>query len=456
MKKKIVIRWIVVFQMAMFALSQTSSSQELKRRAYLGVYGTAIADSVADIYGTNTGIIVDSLTNNNLTKKHKLKPADIILSINGNDIKTLRDLKEQVSLSREGEKVKFKIIREGRVKKIAGIYPELSYEKSETHEIIYDKFEFDEGYVRVIIDKPEGKGKFPAILLVQGYTCSSIDNVGDDHPYLQLVKGLCDKGYVVMRVEKPGIGDCNNITRCKDLDFHAENEAFLRGLQKLKSYDFVDTSNVFIWGHSLGGIVAPIIASQEKVKGIIVYGTTLKPWREYLLEMFRVQNPLLGADYVENENNMLNYYKIIHSLFIDKDNPSVIEKDSTLSAIFKEQWLYDGEGRIWGRNYKAFVQIDDYNVTECWSKTDTNVLVFWGDADIEAFSRYDHETIVDVVNHYHPGKGKFIHLKNTTHVFSTVKSMQHGIENRTWKYMKENFNKEIILKTDEWIKEVIK
>jgi hypothetical protein len=456
MKKKIVILWVVVIQIAVFALSQTCSSRELKRRAYLGVYGTAIADSVADIYGTNTGIIVDSLTNNNLTKKHKLKPADIILSINGNDIKTLRDLKEQVSLSREGEKVKFKIIREGRVKEIAGIYPELSYEKSETHEIIYDKFEFDEGYVRVIIDKPEGKGKFPAILFIKGYTCSSIDNVGDDHPYLQLIKGLCEKGYVVMRVEKPGIGDCNNITKCKDLDLHAENEAFLRGLQKLKAYDFVDTSNVFIWGHSLGGMIAPIIATKENVKGIIVYGTTLKPWREYLLEMFRVQYPLLGVDYVENENNMLNYYKIIHSLFIEKNKPSIIAQDSNLSAIFKEHMLYDGEGRIWGRNYKAFIQIDDYNVTECWSKTDANVLVFWGDADIEAFSRFDHETIVDVVNHYHPGKGKFIHLKNTTHAFSTVESMRHGLENRTWKYMTENFNKEIILKTDEWIKEVIK
>jgi len=456
MKKRIVILWVVVIQIGVLALSQTCSSREFKRRAYLGIYGTAIADSVADIYSTNTGIIVDSLTNNNLTKKHKLKSADIILSINGNDIKTLRDLKEQVSLSREGEKVKFKIIRNGKIRKIVGIYPMFPYEKSKTHEIIYDKFEFDGGYIRVIIDKPKGQNKLPAILFIQGYTCSSIDNVGDDHPYLQLVKGLCDKGYVVMRVEKPGVGDCNNITRCEDLDFHVENEAFLTGFRKLKSYDFVDTNNVFIWGHSLGGTTAPIIANKEKVKGVIVYGTGLKPWREYLLEMFRVQNPLLGVDYVENENNMLNYYKIIHALFIDKDKPSEIESDSTLSTILKEQLMYDGEERIWGRNYKAFIQIDDYNITECWSKTDANVLVFWGDADIEAFSRFDHETIVDVVNHYHPGKGKFIHLKNTTHAFSTVESMRHGLENRTWKYMTENFNKEIILKTDEWIKEVIK
>ena len=447
---------IIISIIVLISLSQIGNSQELKRRAYLGIYGTEITDSVADIYNINSGINIDSLKNISLTKKHKLRPADIIVSINGNNVKTMQDLKQQVSLSSGGDKGKFKIIRKGKVKEITGIYPAFPYEKSETHDIIYDNFEFDDGQIRVIIDKPKKQGKLPAFFFIQGYTCSSIDNVGDKHPYIQLVKGLCDKGYVVMRVEKPGIGDCNNISKCTDIDFKTETEAFLKGLQKLKSYDFVDTSKVFIWGHSLGGIVAPIIANQEKVKGVIVYGTTLKPWREYLVEMFRVQNPLLGVDYVENENNMLDYHKIIHSLFIDKNRPSVIAKDTALSTIFKELMFYDGEERIWGRNYKAFVQIDDYNLTEYWSKTDANVLVFWADADIEAFSRYDHETIVDVVNHYHPGKGKFIHIKNTTHAFAKVKSMQHGIENRSWKYMTENFNVEVILKTDEWIKEVIK
>ena len=450
---------IIISIVLLISLSQISNSQELKRKAYLGVHGTEITDSVADIYNINFGINIDSLADISLTEKHKLKPADIIVSINSNEVKTMNELKRQVSLSREGDKAKFIIIREKKAIEITGIYPAFPYEESETHEIIYDKFEFDSGYIRVIIDKPKGPDKLPAILFIQGYTCSSIDNVGDKHPYIQLVKGLCDSGYVVMRIEKPGICDCNNISKCNDIGFNTETEAFLKGLQKLKSYDFVDTSKVFIWGHSLGGIVAPIIANREKVKGIIVYGTTIKPWREYLVEMFRVQNPIMGIDFVENENNMLNYYKIIHALFIDKSKPSLIAKDTALSTIFKEVMFYDdeeNEERIWGRNYKAFVQIDDYNLTEYWSKTDADVLVFWADADIEAFSRYDHETIVDVVNRYHPGKGKFIHLKNTTHAFAKVESMQHGIENRNWKYLTENFNEEIIHKTDEWIKELIK
>lgn len=145
---------IILSIILLVSLSQISNSQELKRRAYLGVYGTEITDSVAGIYNINSGINIDSFTNISLTEKHKLKPADIILSINGNVVSTMRSLKQQVSLSREGDKVSFKIIRKGRVKEITGIYPVFPYEESETHEIIYDKFEFDDRFIRVIIDKP--------------------------------------------------------------------------------------------------------------------------------------------------------------------------------------------------------------------------------------------------------------------------------------------------------------
>jgi len=108
------------------------------------------------------------------------------------------------------------------------------------------------GYIRVIIDKPRTNKPLPAILFIQGYTCGSLDNVNSMHPYIQLIKGLAEKGYVVKRVEKPGEGDCFNLPACEDIDFHTEVNAFAAGLEKLKSYDFVDSDNIFIWEHSMG------------------------------------------------------------------------------------------------------------------------------------------------------------------------------------------------------------
>jgi len=43
----------------------------------------------------------------------------------------------------------------------------------------------------------------------------------------------------------------------------------------------VDQDNVFIVGHSMGGVFAPILAAEFPVKGIAVYGTVVKTWTEY-------------------------------------------------------------------------------------------------------------------------------------------------------------------------------
>lgn len=449
MMKKVVISLLCLKLIALNVFSQ-----ELKRRASLGIYVSEISDSIARLHKTKFGVYIDSMTDQKNTEKHHLKINDIILRINNENIGSPQDLTAQLKKYKEGDEANFELIRNGKTKNVAGIFPGFPFESSDNHDVIYDEFAFDGGYIRTITDKPRGDKKFPAILFIQGYTCSSIDNV-TKHPYTQLAKGLCDKGYVVMRMEKPGMGDCNNQTPCADLDFNTETEAFSNGLHHLKSYDFVDTEKVFIWGHSMGGIIAPIIANNEKIKGIIVYGTTINPWREYLPETFRFQYPLFGIDYVELEDHMLEYYRVIHELFVEKKKPSDIAEDSVYLPILRNQYLYDGKDRIFGRNYKAFVQIDEHNIYRYWSQTEANVLVFWADADIQAFSKREHETIVNVVNHYHPGNAELAQLNNTNHAFVKVKSMQDGIANRNWNYMTTHFNDEVVENTDQWIRKIL-
>jgi len=111
-------------------------------------------------------------------------------------------------------------------------------------------------------------------------------------------------------------------------------------------------------------VIALIIASEEKVKGIIVYGTTAKPWRDYLLETFRFQYPILGMDYVDLENRMEDYYRINYKLFLQKTEPALIAKGSVLGERLRSQYLFDGHQGIFGRYYQTFTQIDNYNLAE--------------------------------------------------------------------------------------------
>ena len=81
---------------------------------------------------------------------------------------------------------------------------------------------------------------------------------------------------MVYRIEKPGMGDSISEKPCRDIDFTTESKAFLQGLNALKTHTQVDPDKVFLFGHSLGVLHAPVIAKQSPVKALLVMVVCLK------------------------------------------------------------------------------------------------------------------------------------------------------------------------------------
>ncbi len=136
------------------------------------------------------------------------------------------------------------------------------------------------------------------------------------------------KGYVVVRVEKPSEGDSFGTTKCLDCDLKTEVDAFLKGLEKTKTFSYVDTTNIFLWGHSLGGIIAPMMANKMKVKGVVGFGTALSSWYEYVLDLQRLQPVLLGDNnYSEIEENVKTSISFFYDYLILKKTPAELEKN---------------------------------------------------------------------------------------------------------------------------------
>jgi len=104
---------------------------------------------------------------------------------------------------------------------------------------------------------------------------------------------------------------------------------------------------------------------------------------------------------------MLDIYKTVYALFIEKKTPQEIAENDEMSIILNEVFSFDGKNRLFSRNYEYLVQIDDYNLRECWSRVEANVLSMWGSADVEVYSDSEHKNIVEIVNHYHSGKAEF-------------------------------------------------
>jgi pimeloyl-ACP methyl ester carboxylesterase len=443
----------IILLLFLFYFIPSIYSQNIPRKAFLGLRLIEINDSIKTTLNLSSkeGLIVINVSPNSTGEKMGLKINDIIESINDIKLNSVKEYREAVKNYREKTPVKFEVNRTGEKLMFNGEASPLPFEKSDKYDVIYDEVKFKEGYLRIITTKPKTTGKFKTILFIPGYLCYSLDNIGK-HPYGQLVDKLSERGYSVVRVEKPGTGDCYNTPDCIDIDYNTELEAFEAGFQKMLEYDFVDKDNVFIFGHSLGGYEAPMVDKNRIAKGVIACGTGLKTWYEYIIEMFRFQNPITGVDYIENEKVVQDMIKVLYDYLVLKKHPKDLAIGDELKKEMKEYIEYSGGDQVWSRNYKFWQQLQDLNMAEVWKSVNANVLIIRGEGDFEAFSNKDHEDIVNIVNAYHPGKGKFLLIPNMDHGFATSKTPEESYANtKIAGYYYNNFNPAIIDEVSKWI-----
>ena len=332
------------------------------------------------------------------------------------------------------------------------------YETDDKASVIYDEAPYKGGQLRVIINKPFKENKMPAMLFIPGYTCSSIDELTNDHPYKRIVDAYVDAGYVTLRIEKSGLGDSKNTPPCESCDLLDEIENFEVGLKKLKSLPYVDTNQIIIVGHSMGGIIAPAISAKNKVAGVVVYGTTAKSWFEYQIEMHRVQNALAGMNPIEVEQSVIEQYDLNYRYFVKKEKLEDLAKDPKADSVLRMSWEYDGNGKIYSRNAEYWRQIQDYPHLENWKNTKAKVLVQFGESDFQAFSKADHQQIVNTVNYFNPGNATLMTYPSTDHFFAKSGTMQEAYNkfaNGQIQQLFDEYNNEVGLSAVKWSNEIL-
>jgi pimeloyl-ACP methyl ester carboxylesterase len=253
-----------------------------------------------------------------------------------------------------------------------------------------------------------------------------------------------------MRSEKSGMGDSTG-TPCRDVDFRDEVSLFTSALRKLKSYEFVDTGNVFMFGHSAGGWVAPLVATEEPVKGIVMYGTVVRPFAEYLVENRRRSRWLRSRpDLAQLEDEQRSYARLLHYLLVEKNSVrDVTIKHPDLTAIAKT--MFPDEEHFDGlRTLQHVRQLNDQNVARVWASLDTHVLALFGEFDIRTLPM-DHEYIAAIVDAHHPGKGTWRLLPKMDHGFALHKSLNDSVAHE----FVGPFGDQALQETVKWIREKV-
>jgi len=109
-----------------------------------------------------------------------------------------------------------------------------------------------------------------SVLFVQGFSRESIDfATANVSPIRELVHGWTREGFATMRMEKRGVGDSEGDAP----DFRTDLDDFRAALESM-------ARPVFVFGHSLGGMMAPLLS--DGVAGLVVYGTSPLRWYECL------------------------------------------------------------------------------------------------------------------------------------------------------------------------------
>jgi len=251
-------------------LIQAQDLNPLPRRAYFGV-GLEKAEA---------GVRVFAISPDSTAAAVGVSIGDIIQEVDGQMTSSPESVVAAIGKHKAGESITLNLRRGDERRTIEAVLKPYPSEKMANATIHYGSVVALPGArLRTILSVPEGKPgtRFPAVLLLQGGGCGSIDSpfsVSGGQP--GLIHAIGSQGFVTMRVEKSGVGDSEG-PACASIGFNEELAGYRAALTALRSLPSVDPQRVYLVGISLGGVFAPLLAAETKVAGISVYGTLAGP-----------------------------------------------------------------------------------------------------------------------------------------------------------------------------------
>jgi len=400
------------------AAQPATASAPLARRA--GPMGVGFSREVED------RAVVNLVAPNSPAAAAGVREGDTIVAIAGKPIPEFTAVRPVLRTLSGGQTVPLEVLRGGEKLTLQLTLADVR-EEIEGSTVRYESVAHPDGYrLRTIISEPtlssRGKdGKLPAVLYVQGIICDSIDRPSNPEAVdTRIVHTLAKAGFVTMRVDKPGLGDSEG-PACSEIDLTTELEGFKAALRQLASLPSVDPNRIYIFGHSMGGVLAPLLSADTPVRGSIVYGTLARSWFEYQLENTRRQAELAGLTPAEVTARVQAEARSSAMILIEK---------KTLGDVW-ERWpelreptqglMYD-ETHMSTRHMRFFHELQDLNIAAAWEKSTGAVLAIWGEYDWVC-SLDDHRRIADIVNERKAGAGSVLTMPRADHAFTTHRTL---------------------------------
>lgn len=241
---------------------------------------------------------------------------------------------------------------------------------------------------------PEGPGPFPAALLITGSGAQDRDEALLGHkPFLVLSDHLTRNGIAVLRVDDRGVGGSTGSVEASTTADFAQDA--LAGVRFLKKHAKIAPDRVGLIGHSEGGVVAPLAASQSTDVAFVVMlaGTGVLGAEVLALQSERISRAGgMSEENIKREADIMR--RSIEAMRSEKD-PAV--RDARLRQLGKEALaLQSPEEQAGGDDFldaqvkqvtsNWFRYFLDYDPRPALRKVKVPVLVLNGELDLQVIA----------------------------------------------------------------------
>lgn len=337
--------------------------------------------------------------------------------------------------------------------------PPFTYQSTDVSYFNADKsIEF--GATFTFPSKVPGK-KFPAVLLITGSGKQDRDETIFDHKSFAVIADqLTKNGIAVLRVDDRGMGKTTgNFDVSTSADFAKDAAA---GINYLKMLPNVDTANIGIIGHSEGGLIAPILASERKdIKFIVLLAGPGQPIINLMESQAVDVAAAAGVPKADLELYRPLYRNMVTAILSEKDATTATTKatdvfnywqnKNTAKVVLNTTGVTDDKSKTAFINgfvqqlqtpwFSYFMQFDPGKYL---SKVTCKVLAINGEKDIQVAAKANlaaiQKAIPTATIHSMPG---------LNHMF------QHCIKCTVDEYvqLEETFSPEVLQLMTDWIKE---
>jgi pimeloyl-ACP methyl ester carboxylesterase len=309
---------------------------------------------------------------------------------------------------------------------------------------------------------PEGKGPFPAVVMITGSGQEDRDETIFSHkPFKVIADYLTRNGIAVLRYDDRGIGGSKgNLINVTSVNFAGDAEA---AMAYLAARAEIDPRKIGLAGHSEGGLIASIVASRDPDVAFIVSlaGPGVRG-KELLLKQTRDILKVSGTPENEIEEAISTNNKLYDLAIADPDQRSFARKALEWygNELDSKDLTPDKRKEMMASFAKAIVQVNNawmrYFISTdpaiFWSKVKCPVLALNGEKDLQVNYEQNLPAIKNALKKGGNKKVKTISLPGLNHLF------QHCATGNPSEYVniEETFSPEALKIIADWIKKTMK